>query len=70
MSFRYLKSCTESASFALTVQTNQYPKLQTIFEARRIVLDNNLVENAIRPLALGEKTICFVARTRRFKMQP
>ena len=38
---------------------NQYPKLQNIFEDGRIELDNNLVENAIRPLALGRKNYLF-----------
>lgn len=38
---------------------NQYPKLQNIFEDGRIELDNNLIENAIRPLALGRKNFLF-----------
>jgi transposase len=38
---------------------NQYPKLLAIFNDGRIELDNNLVENAIRPLALGRKNFLF-----------
>lgn len=38
---------------------NQYAKLENIFEDGRIELDNNLVENAIRPLALGRKNYLF-----------
>jgi len=38
---------------------NQYSKLLAIFEDGRLELDNNLVENAIRPLALGRKFFLF-----------
>ena len=43
---------------------NQYPKLRAIFEDGRIELDNNLVENAIRPLALGRKNYLFAGSHR------
>ena len=38
---------------------NQYSKFEVIFEDGRIELDNNLIENAIRPLALGRKNFLF-----------
>ena len=44
---------------AMSYFTNQYPKLRAIFEDGRLELDNNLVENAIRPLALGRKNFLF-----------
>jgi hypothetical protein len=44
---------------AMTYFLNQYPKFEVIFEDGRIELDNNLVENAIRPLALGRKNFLF-----------
>ena len=44
---------------AMSYFTNQYPKLQAIFEDARIELDNNRIENAIRPLALGRKNYLF-----------
>ena len=37
----------------------QYHKLETIFQDGRIELDNNLIENKIRPLALGRKNYLF-----------
>lgn len=49
---------------AMTYFTNQYPKLQAIFEDERIELDNNLIENAIRPLALGRKNYLFAGSHR------
>lgn len=33
----------------------QWPKIKRIFEDGRFELDNNLIENKIRPLALGRK---------------
>lgn len=44
---------------AMTYFLNQYPKFEAIFEDGRIELDNNLIENAIRPLALGRKNFLF-----------
>ncbi|WP_010521044.1 IS66 family transposase [Aquimarina agarivorans] len=44
---------------AMTYFTNQYPKLKTIFNDGRIELDNNLIENAIRPMAIGRKNYLF-----------
>jgi transposase len=38
---------------------NQWPKLERILEDGRIELDNNLIENKIRPLALGRKNYLF-----------
>jgi len=49
---------------AMSYFTNQYPKLQAIFEDGRIELDNNLIENAIRPLALGRKNYLFAGSHR------
>ncbi len=43
----------------MTYFLNQYPKFEVIFEDGRIELDNNLIENAIRPLALGQKNFLF-----------
>jgi hypothetical protein len=40
---------------AMTYFINQYPKLLAIFEDSRVELDNNRIENEIRPLALGRK---------------
>jgi len=44
---------------AMTYFVNQYPKLEAIFEDGRIELDNNLIENAIRPMAIGRKNYLF-----------
>ncbi len=44
---------------ALSYAANQLPKLAAIFEDGRIELDNNLIENSIRPLALGRKNYLF-----------
>lgn len=44
---------------AMTYFINQYPKLDAIFEDGRIELDNNLIENAIRPMAIGRKNYLF-----------
>lgn len=44
---------------AMTYYLNQYPKLQAILLDPRIKLDNNLIENKIRPLALGRKNYLF-----------
>lgn len=44
---------------AMAYFLNQYPKFGNIFKDGRIELDNNLIENAIRPLALGRKNYLF-----------
>lgn len=44
---------------AMAYFLNQYPKFEAIFTDGRIELDNNLIENAIRPLALGRKNYLF-----------
>ena len=44
---------------AMAYFINQYPKLEAIFEDGRIELDNNLIENAIRPMAIGRKNFLF-----------
>lgn len=44
---------------AMAYFINQYPKLEAIFEDGRIELDNNLIENAIRPMAIGRKNYLF-----------
>ncbi|MCB1053855.1 MAG: IS66 family transposase, partial [Acidobacteria bacterium] len=37
---------------AFTYAQNQWPNLMTLFEDGRLLIDNNLIENKIRPLAL------------------
>ena len=44
---------------ALHYAKNELPLLSPCFEDGRIHLDNNLIENAIRPLALGRKNYLF-----------
>lgn len=44
---------------AMAYFINQYPKLEAIFDHGRIELDNNLIENAIRPMAIGRKNYLF-----------
>jgi hypothetical protein len=44
---------------ALHYAKNELPKLKACFEDGRIELDNNLIENSIRPLALGRKNYLF-----------
>ena len=44
---------------AMTYYQNQWPKLEAIFHDGRLKLDNNLIENSIRPLALGRKNYMF-----------
>jgi hypothetical protein len=43
----------------MTYFINQYPKLDAIFDDGRIELDNNLIENIIRPMAIGRKNYLF-----------
>ena len=44
---------------ALYYAKNELPKLAACFQDGRIELDNNLIENSIRPLALGRKNYLF-----------
>jgi len=44
---------------AISYTINQWPKLIRILEHSRLELDNNLIENKIRPLALGRKNYLF-----------
>jgi len=44
---------------AMTYFVNQYHKLQNIFLDGKIELDNNKIENAIRPMAIGRKNYLF-----------
>ena len=44
---------------ALHYAVNQLPLIDPFFEDSRIQLDNNAIENKIRPLALGRKNFLF-----------
>jgi transposase len=44
---------------AFTYAQNQWPNLYAILQDGRLELDNNLIENKIRPLALGRKNYLF-----------
>jgi len=44
---------------AMTYCINQWPKLMRCFEDGNLHLDNNVIENKIRPLALGRKNYLF-----------
>ncbi|MGB3080841.1 MAG: IS66 family transposase [Saprospiraceae bacterium] len=44
---------------AITYLNKQWPKLIRIMDNSRVELDNNLIENKIRPLALGRKNYLF-----------
>lgn len=44
---------------AMTYYLNQYHKLEAVMLDPRLELDNNLIENTIRPLALGRKNYLF-----------
>ncbi len=44
---------------AMAYYLNQYHKLEAVILDARLELDNNLIENAIRPLALGRKNYLF-----------
>jgi transposase len=48
-----------SIAKAISYYLKQYPKLIAVFEDPMLELDNNLVENKIRPLALGRKNYLF-----------
>ncbi len=47
---------------AISYALNQWPKLQTYLADGRVEIDNNLVENAIRPTKLGAKNWLFIGR--------
>lgn len=47
---------------AVRYYLNQYPKLKNVAETKEIQIDNNLIENKIRPLALGRKNYLFAGR--------
>lgn len=47
-------------SRAMTYTKNQMPGLEVYLEDGKIEIDNNLVENAIRPTALGKKNWLFI----------
>ena len=54
-----IKERKSSYGKALIYATNQWPKLIRIMEYGQVELDNNLIENKIRPLALGRKNYLF-----------
>ena len=39
---------------------NQWPSLHVFLEDGRLEIDNNLIENAIRPTAIGKKNWLFI----------
>ena len=43
----------------MTYFINQYPKLIAVLKDPRLELDNNLIENTIRPMAIGRKNYLF-----------
>jgi transposase len=45
---------------ALDYALNQWPALKVYLEEGRVEIDNNLVENAIRPTAIGKKNWLFI----------
>ena len=44
---------------AMTYTQNQWKNLMRVFEDGRLLLDNNQIENKVRPLALGRKNYLF-----------
>ena len=57
---QYLKVLPKSPiGKAMKYTLNQWHKLMNIFNDTEIELDNNLIENKIRPLALGRKNYLF-----------
>ena len=44
---------------AMSYTVKQWPKILNIFSDQRVELDNNLIENKIRPLAIGRKNYLF-----------
>jgi transposase len=55
---RYLPQ--SSMGNAMDYTLSQWPMLETFAEDGRIEIDNNLVENAIRPTAIGKKNWLFI----------
>ena len=49
---------------AVRYYLKQYPKLEMVAATKDIQLDNNLIENKIRPLALGRKNYLFAGNHR------
>ena len=49
----------ENIGKALRYAAEQLPRLEAYLSDGRIQIDNNLIENAIRPLALGRKNYLF-----------
>ena len=50
---------TEAIGKALHYAHNELPQLEVYLSDGRVEIDNNLIENAIRPLALGRKNYLF-----------
>jgi transposase len=46
--------------FGVTLTLGQWPTLEMFLNDGRVEIDNNLVENAIRPTALGKKNWLFI----------
>lgn len=51
---------------AITYAKNEWPRLQVYLEDGRLSIDNNPVENAIRPFAIGRKNWLCVSRRRSY----
>jgi transposase len=49
---------------AINYALNQWPSLLLFLEEGRLEIDNNLIENAIRPTAIGKKNWLFVGEAR------
>ena len=49
---------------AISYALNQWPSLHLFLEDGRIEIDNNLIENAIRPSAIGKKNWLFIGDAR------
>ena len=45
---------------AIDYALNQWPSLHVFLEDGRLEIDNNLIQNAIRPTAIGEKSWLFI----------
>jgi len=72
--FRKMKTCLDDEGLrvlpksplgkAMTYAQNQWPKLEAVLKDGRLEVDNNLIENKIRPLALGRKNYLFAGSHR------
>jgi hypothetical protein len=49
---------------AITYALNQWPRLKVYLQDGRVEIDNNLIENSIRPLKLGAKNYMFFGSRR------